>query len=142
MSLAQLTWNNSGAAYGGDPQNVIKCWSNLLTWVAKPKSPTLTWISWTSNTLPLLTLLTPPPPMWWRCPFLCNDDGSCLPFFEAGVAYFWAKKTFSAFRSRWMKCLSCCKKIKLICNHHLMVKYLCTYFLRNSTIAKSTTYFP
>ena len=36
------TWNSSGAAYGGDPQKVLRCWSMVETWVAKPKSPTLT----------------------------------------------------------------------------------------------------
>ena len=46
LNLFYFTWNNSGAAYGGDPQKVVKCWSILLTWVANPKSPTLTWIFW------------------------------------------------------------------------------------------------
>ena len=36
------TWKSSGAAYGGDPQNVLRCWSICSTLVAKPKSPTLT----------------------------------------------------------------------------------------------------
>ena len=36
------TWKSSGAAYGGDPQKVFRCWSCWMTFVAKPKSPTFT----------------------------------------------------------------------------------------------------
>ena len=59
--------NSSGAAYGGDPQNVFSDWSNVATRVLKPKSPTLT-------------------------------------------ARELAKKTFSAFRSRWMMWFLCCRQ--------------------------------
>ena len=64
-----ITWNNSGAAYGGEPQNVLRCWSICETWVANPKSPTFTSKQFS------------------------DED---------------AKKTFSAFKSRWIQSFSCC----------------------------------
>ena len=64
-----VTWNNSGAAYGGEPQNVLRCWSICETWVANPKSPTFTSKQFS------------------------DED---------------AKKTFSAFKSRWIQSFSCC----------------------------------
>ena len=54
------TLNSSGAAQGGEPQNVLRCWSMLLTWVAKPKSPTLTTGYVTSSRL-LFLMVT-----WWH----------------------------------------------------------------------------
>ena len=35
------TLNSSGAAYGGEPQNVFNA-ASILHWVLKPKSPTFT----------------------------------------------------------------------------------------------------
>ena len=39
-----LTWKSSGAAYGGEPQKVVKCCSIFPSLAANPKSPTTTYI--------------------------------------------------------------------------------------------------